>query len=276
MTAGEFCLVNMQIDPSGLKRVGTCAPAFFQSPEDRKLSTRMGGNSEVPAEFSDDLCSTSSSSTSSIGRNSDLSSERSTGDEDCGENEAQSAYKGPLDMMESLEEMLPIRRGISEFYNGKSKSFTSLAEASFSSSVKDIAKPENAYTRRRRNLMASNQVWDKNRSFPLRSNIGGISKRSIGHSRSTLALAVAMNNCDSSSSTSEDSISRSPPPLLPPLHPRSRVPASTRASASPSIVQNFSASRSFSLADLDHCATAAKLDMSSSSLNSEAALSKLI
>ncbi|XP_054819077.1 protein OXIDATIVE STRESS 3 LIKE 1-like [Prosopis cineraria] len=264
----------MRIEPSGLKRVVTCAPAFFQLPEDLKLCTRIGGNHAVPAEFSVDLCSTSSSSTSSIGRNSDLSSERSTVDEDCGENEAQSAYNGPLDMMESLEEMLPIRRGISKFYDGKSKSFTSLAEASFLPSVRDITKPDSAYTRRRRNLMAFNHVWDKNRNFPLRSNSGGISKRSIGSSRSTLALAVAMNNCDSSSSTSEDSNSRSPPPLLPPLHPRSRVPTSTGAGASPPIVQS-SASRSFSLADLHHCATAAKLDMSSSSRN-ETALGKLI
>lgn len=49
--------------------------------------------------------SISPSSSSSIGRNSDVSSDG----EDCGENEAQSSYKGPLDMMEALEEVLPIR-----------------------------------------------------------------------------------------------------------------------------------------------------------------------
>lgn len=46
------------------------------------------------------------------------------------------------------------RRGISNFYNGKSKSFTSLADSTTSSSIQDIAKPENAYTRKRRNLGA--------------------------------------------------------------------------------------------------------------------------
>lgn len=46
-------------------------------------------------------CSSSSSSSSSIGKNSH--------DEEGGENEAESPYKGPLDMMESLEEALPIR-----------------------------------------------------------------------------------------------------------------------------------------------------------------------
>ncbi|KAF7817347.1 serine/arginine repetitive matrix protein 2 [Senna tora] len=246
-----------------MRRVVTCASAFFESPEENKLTAKSGGNNALPLKVSDDQCSTSSSSTSSIGRNSDLSSDRSTGDEDCGENEVQSAYNGPLDMMESLEEVLPIRRGISKFYNGKSKSFTSLADASFSPSLKDITKPENAYTRRRRNLMAFNHIWEKNRSFPLRSNGGGICKRTISSSRSTLALAVAMNNCDSNSSTtSEDSNSRSPPPL-PPLHPGSRVSTPT-ASAGPSspLQQNFSAWRSFSLVDLQHCATAASINMS--------------
>lgn len=105
----DFLLVNMRIEHSGLTRVVACAPAFFELPEDQKLSARIGGNDTLPAKISDDQCSTSSSSTSSIGRNSDLSSDRSTEDEDCGENEAQSAYNGPLDMMESLEEVLPIR-----------------------------------------------------------------------------------------------------------------------------------------------------------------------
>ena len=40
------------------------------------------------------------SSSSPIGKNSD---------DEGGENEAESPYKGPLDMMKSLEEVLPIR-----------------------------------------------------------------------------------------------------------------------------------------------------------------------
>lgn len=50
-------------------------------------------------------CCTSTSS-SSIGRNSDVSSERSMEE---GENEVESAYHGPLHAMETLEEVLPIR-----------------------------------------------------------------------------------------------------------------------------------------------------------------------
>ncbi|KAE8099920.1 hypothetical protein FH972_017864 [Carpinus fangiana] len=188
----------------------------------------------------DDLNACSSSS--SIGTNSDLGSDG----EDFGENEAQSSYRGPLDVMEALEEVLPIRRGISNFYNGKSKSFTSLAEASSSSSIKDVGKPENAYTRKRRNLLAFNHVWDKNQN--LRSHVGGgISKRPLSSSRSTLAFAVStMSSSDGISSSSEDSCSRSPPPQLPPPHPRSRT-----ARRNPSVWPSFSS------ADLQQCGSLA-------------------
>ncbi|XP_027368932.1 uncharacterized protein LOC113874887 [Abrus precatorius] len=220
-------------------------------------------------DVAEEQCCTSSSS---IGRNSDVSSERSMGECD-GENEAESVYKGPLHAMETLEEVLPIRRGISNFYNGKSKSFTSLADATSSPSVKDIAKPENAYSRKRRNLMAFSHVWDKNRNCSLRSNGGGISKRSISLSKSALALAVAINNSESSSSiTSEDSTSSSNPlpSPLPPLHPRYRVSSSAAVPSSP-LQRNFSSWRSFSVADLQHhCAIAATIKMSSS-IGNEAA-----
>lgn len=121
-------------------------------------------------------------------------------------------------MIDGLSGVMDVR-GISKFYDGKSKSFTSLADAGSTPSVKDIAKPENAYTRRRRNLM-----WEKSRNYPLRSNNGGISKRTtISSSRSTVTLAFAINYDSNSSCASEDSFSssnpRSPPPL-PPLHPQ--------------------------------------------------------
>ncbi|CAN7091063.1 unnamed protein product [Brassica rapa subsp. narinosa] len=83
------------------------------------------------------------SSSSPIGKNSD---------DEGGENEAESPYKGPLDMMKSLEEVLPIRRGISKFYKGKSKSFMSLNNTE-SLSLKDLGRPDNLYSRRRRNLL---------------------------------------------------------------------------------------------------------------------------
>ncbi|CAK8569873.1 unnamed protein product [Lathyrus sativus] len=240
----------MGIETVSFPRVTSRTSVLFDAP----------GDFDVRKEV-DEVCSTTSSS--SIGRNSDddVSSERSTVEN---ENEAESAYNGgALHDMEALEEALPIRRGISSFYNGKSKSFTSLADVVTTPSVKDIVKPENAYTRRRRNLMAYNHVWDKNKNYPLRSNGGGISKRTMSLSRSTLALAVAMTNSDSSSSiTSDDSASStSNSSSLPPLHPRNRV----SSLASP-LQRNF-----FSLADLHHCAIAATMNMSSSSIENEKA-----
>ncbi|KAK8535331.1 hypothetical protein V6N13_081470 [Hibiscus sabdariffa] len=188
--------------------------------------------------------SSSATTSSSIGRNSDDDevSGRSSDGGDCGENEVQSSYKGPLDMMNSIEQVLPMRRSISSFYNGKSRSYTSLAEATSVSSMKDIAKPENAYTRRRRNLLAINHVWDKNRNKKL--------IRPISSSKSTLALAVAMSSSetDSFSSTGGDSPSTSSP-RLPPLHPQTRS-ACFNNNSTASSVQNFSNWRSFSLADV--------------------------
>lgn len=74
------------------------------------------------------------------------------------------------------------RRGISTFYNGKSKSFTCLADVwpSSTSSIQDIAKPENAYTRKRRNLLVTTLLSPKNRNqaFNLSNiNTGRISKK---------------------------------------------------------------------------------------------------
>ncbi|RVW52225.1 hypothetical protein CK203_077324 [Vitis vinifera] len=161
------------------------------------------------------------------------------------------------------------RRGISRFYNGKSKSFTSLADASTSAS-KDLAKPENAYNRRRRNLLAYNHVLDKNRNFPLRSNGGGISKKLAATSRSTLALAVAMSSSDSNNSSEDlnsslNCISRSPSLLLPPLHPQARLYHNNVSSSPPQ--RNLSAWRSYSLADLQQCATSGTTNATSSPIS---------
>lgn len=117
----------------------------------------------------------------------------------------------------SKSERLKCRRGISRFYNGRSKSFASLGEAS-SSSSKDIAKPDNAYIRKRRNLLSYSLNWEKPR---LRGNGGAISKRLTSSGRTTLALAVAMTNSDGVGGS------------LP--------------------VKDFTTWRSFSLADLQHC-----------------------
>lgn len=68
---------------------------------------RISDSSRFPAERGDDLDSCSSSS---IGRNSDSSGGSSDGgDESGGDGEVQSLYKGPLDTMDALEEVLPVK-----------------------------------------------------------------------------------------------------------------------------------------------------------------------
>ncbi|RZC85996.1 hypothetical protein C5167_026667 [Papaver somniferum] len=210
----------------------------------------------------------SCSSSSSIGKNSDLSNGGGGGGSDDDDGEVQSSYKGgPFDsMVDSLEDVLPIRKGISKFYCGKSKSFTSLRDATSSSSIKEIAKPENVYSKKRKNLLACSIILgDKSKNFPLRSNGGGISKRSITTSRSSLALAVAMNKTNSNESNCTSENSSSPPPLpryRPPLHPNAKQAFNkddieSPLNSSPSSPQKgFSNTswRSFSLADLQYAA----------------------
>ncbi|CAN8300939.1 unnamed protein product [Cochlearia groenlandica] len=225
---------------------------------------------------SESFSSHSSSASSSIGRNSDDGEEDEfhgggKSSDDGEEDEAESTYKGPLDLMESLEEVLPIRKGISKYYNGKSKSFTNLnAEASSaltsSSSMKDLAKPENPYSRRRRNLLC-HQIWESNKTTPR----GGISKKQImiSSSRSALTLAMAVaagvmvgeGSCsggDSSPGSSPRS-SRSPPRqrhqkkkmMLPPLYPRNQGSFGNLKSSQSSL--GFCAWRSHSVADFPMC-----------------------
>ncbi|KAL6974611.1 hypothetical protein U1Q18_028794 [Sarracenia purpurea var. burkii] len=194
-----------------------------------------------------------SSSSSSIGRNSDSSGGESDDDGKNGDGEVQSSYKGPLGTLEALEEVLPMKRGISKFYCGKSRSFTSLAAAVSCSSIKEIAKPENAYTRKRKNLLAYSTFWDKNRDTPLRSNSGSISKKLASSSKSTLALAMTTSSYESNNNN--ENFSSSPPTLCrPPLHPRGRRSSNYESSPSPP-KRNFSPWRSFSLSDLQ-CAVA--------------------
>ncbi|XP_022749971.1 uncharacterized protein LOC111299185 [Durio zibethinus] len=202
--------------------------------EDRRRLLSAEGREE------DDLGSCSSSS---IGRNSDVSCESSSDGEDSTEAEVQSELKGPLDTMDALEEVLPMRRGISKFYNGKSKSFTSLADAAAAASVKDFAKPDNPYNRKRKNLLSHSFLLDKNRNHPVRNGGSEISKRLANSSRNTVALGATM----SSSASDCNSISSSSSSCPPPLHPQCKKSTTIRSSSATALTN--SPCRSFSLSD---------------------------
>ncbi|GAB4852678.1 hypothetical protein Ancab_016893 [Ancistrocladus abbreviatus] len=57
-----------------------------------------------------------------------------------------SSLNGPLYELEELMAQLPIKRGLSKYYEGKSQSFASLASVQ---SLEDLAKRENPYRRKR-------------------------------------------------------------------------------------------------------------------------------
>ncbi|XP_066372047.1 protein OXIDATIVE STRESS 3 LIKE 2-like [Miscanthus floridulus] len=55
--------------------------------------------------------------------------------------------------MDALDDALPIKRGLSNFFSGKSRSFANLQDAASAvTSARDLAKPENPFNKRRRVL----------------------------------------------------------------------------------------------------------------------------
>ncbi|CAA6670346.1 unnamed protein product [Spirodela intermedia] len=67
--------------------------------------------------------------------------------------------------MDSLEESLPVKRGLSNWFSGKSKSFACLSEAAALGSAKDMAKKENPFNKRRRILTTCKASWQRRASY---------------------------------------------------------------------------------------------------------------
>ncbi|XP_074555606.1 protein OXIDATIVE STRESS 3 LIKE 2-like [Curcuma longa] len=59
---------------------------------------------------------------------------------------------GALGSLDALEDSLPIKRGLSNFYSGKARCFANLADAA-NANVADLAKRENPFNKRRRLLL---------------------------------------------------------------------------------------------------------------------------
>ncbi|KAJ9538417.1 hypothetical protein OSB04_031150 [Centaurea solstitialis] len=195
----------------------------------------------------------SSSSSSSIGNNSDDdASGGGAGDSDDDGGEVQSLFKGPLNTLCALEEALPIKRGISTFYAGKSKSYTSLADAVSVPSIQDIVKPEDAYNRKRKNMIAHSVLLDKNRNFASKNN-GMISKRFANSNRGG-TLGLGLNKHDSNSVGESSTLSSSPGCSLPPLPARPRRLPTNESTDSSSPRIYCSTWRSLSLSDLQNAA----------------------
>ncbi|EOA21407.1 hypothetical protein CARUB_v10001780mg [Capsella rubella] len=113
-----------------------------------------------------------SSDSSSIGTPGDSEEdEESENENDDVSSSTELGLRG-LASMSSLEDSLPTKRGLSNHYKGKSKSFGNLGEIG-SSSVKEVAKQENPLNKRRR-LQICNKLarrsfysWQNPKSMPL-------------------------------------------------------------------------------------------------------------
>lgn len=147
------------------------------------------------------------------------------------------------------------RRGISSFYSGKSKSFTSLADASSATSSKNLEKGENPYTRKRKNLLAHSNFLDKSRNYTLKNSSCGISKRPANTSRSPFPMGVTTTSSGSNNKSEDsNSVSTSASFCLPPLPPHGKkIPCSSSPPPPPRLNSPW---RSFSLSDLQ-CVAAA-------------------
>ncbi|KAJ8505529.1 hypothetical protein OPV22_006415 [Ensete ventricosum] len=154
---------SLVVPNAGLKNHHVGLPVYLRGEEqvekkreEEVVRRRNGfclGRKEVAAE---------SSESSSIGAASSSSEEevsRQEGREAKEEEEVESKRKdgAALGSLDSLEDSLPIKRGLSNFFSGKSKSFASLSDAA-TATAKDMAKPENPFNKRRRLLMMSSNI----------------------------------------------------------------------------------------------------------------------
>ncbi|CAL0305678.1 unnamed protein product [Lupinus luteus] len=109
--------------------------------------------------------SSESENSSSIGTPDDSENE---------DDEVQSNFKEKtgLGSLDSLEYSLPIKRGLSSHFEGKSKSFTDLSQVS---NLKELQKQESSFNKRRRVVIASKwskkssnfYTWSNPKSMPL-------------------------------------------------------------------------------------------------------------
>ncbi|ESQ38754.1 hypothetical protein EUTSA_v10029499mg [Eutrema salsugineum] len=133
-------------DRSGVAAQGKAVPvALSLANETRRSGSQIGIGFRVSSKSQEEL---SEESASSIGENSENEEEE--------DNSISFQEGGALtSFISSLEDSLSIKRGLSSYYMGKSKSFANLMEATNSSSAKDLEKAENPVNKRRTLLIAN-------------------------------------------------------------------------------------------------------------------------
>ena len=164
----------------------------------------LGNNGEI---YNTNSHSPSSSVSSSIGESSTISNgstcsssldttdDASSSPSSCSPNSDEALYD-----LSSLMAQLPIKRGLSKFYQGKSQSFTSLSRVT---SLEDLVKKESPYKRKMKSCKSYGAGLDSYKSYTL-------PKPTILKKASRFSASCTTNGKASF-------ISRSRPPLIP-LH----------------------------------------------------------
>ncbi|KAJ7966041.1 Stress response NST1-like protein [Quillaja saponaria] len=142
---------------------------FFDVSGGRQSNNGSGYGMGGPIKLSDDESSESSSSIGVPGDSDDESLSKGGAGE---EEEVQSKLnRGGLGSLGSLEDSLPIKRGLSNYFCGKSKSFADLSKVS---KMKELEKQEKPLNKRRRILIQSKlsrnssfYSWSNPKSMPL-------------------------------------------------------------------------------------------------------------
>ncbi|XP_031255771.1 lisH domain-containing protein C1711.05-like [Pistacia vera] len=131
----------------------------------------------------------SSSSSSSLGDSSITNSHGSTSSSDLvddasSSNSSSNSNNGPLFEFSDLMAQLPIKRGLSKFFQGKSQSFTSLSRVK---SIEDLAKKESPYRKKMKTCKSYAGGLDSHKSYVLDPK-ATISKKSSRSSYSSLSF----------------------------------------------------------------------------------------
>ncbi|KAF2580507.1 hypothetical protein F2Q68_00000739 [Brassica cretica] len=190
-----------------------------------------------------------SSPSSSIGKNSD----DDDGEDGVGENEAESPYKCPLDLMESLEEALPVRDiellqwKVKVFHEFSCGCCVGVGLFIFDERLGEAGE----------SLQSSSEEPPLPSDFRQQDDYTWKDLEETHHELEQERVGACHGGCcrgDSGTSTgTSPTITGSPPRkmMLPPLHPRSRMSFGNLESSQSST--GFCAWRSYSVADIPRC-----------------------
>ncbi|XP_062087578.1 protein OXIDATIVE STRESS 3-like [Humulus lupulus] len=154
---------------------------------------------------SSSIGNSTSSNRSSLSSSSDLVDDASSSPSSSGSSSHH--HNGPLYELSELMAQLPIKRGLSKFFQGKSESFTSLSKVM---SIEDLAKKENPYNIKRKMKACKSYAGGLDTHKPYTLPKATISKKVSRGSSSSSSSSLSFTNRRSASFSCNNK--------LPPLH----------------------------------------------------------